>query len=269
MIKLFASDIDGTLMNARKEIHTRDIQAVREAMENGMIVCLASGRMYSEIKVVMEELSIPCYAICQNGASVISDTGVLLSANHFESELAASLFKFVQVPGLVTLICAADGNYVINMTKAVETVGERFLTPLIEKKDLLESIREREFLTTKFSVYGEVRILERLLQDLSNVFGENVTASFSDADGVDIMPAGVDKGTALLSLMSRLNIGCDEVACIGDSYNDLAMFKVTLYSYAMTCADEAVRKVAVHSASSVAEALEAVKNGDIPAFYQD
>ncbi|WP_054024589.1 Cof-type HAD-IIB family hydrolase [Bacillus sp. FJAT-28004] len=269
MIKLFASDIDGTLMNGRKEIHSRDIQAVREAMESGMIVCLASGRMYSEIKMVIEELAKPCYAICQNGASVISDTGVLLSANHFESELASSLFKFVHIPGLVPLICASDGNYVVNMNEAAATVGERFLTPLREKSDLLESIREQEFFPTKFSIYGEVPILERLLQDLANVYGENVTASFSDADGVDIMPAGVDKGTALLSLMSRLNIGSDEVACIGDSYNDLAMFRLTPYSYAMTAADEAVRRVAAHSASGVAEALESVRNGDIPAFLQD
>ena len=257
MIKLFASDIDGTLMNRRKEIHPRDLEAVREASENGMVVCLASGRMYSEIKMVMEELSKPCYAICQNGASVYSDTGVLLNAYHFDSVLAASLFDFVKAPGLVPVICAADGNYVVEKNASAERVGRRFLTPTIEKKDLIDSIRDQTFRTTKFSIYGDVPILERLLQDLESAYGETVTASFSDPDGVDIMPAGVDQGTALLSLMSRLNIEAHEAACIGDSYNDLAMFRVTPHSCSMADADEAVKRVASHSASSVAEALKA------------
>lgn len=263
MIKLFASDIDGTLMNRRKEIHDRDIKALREAAKKGMTVCLASGRMYSEIKLVIEQLLLPCYAICQNGASIYDDTGEMLNAYHFDSELAAALFEFVNAPGLVPVVCAAYGNYVVEWNAFVQRVGKRFLNPLMEKRDLIESVRSRDFRVTKLSIYGEVRVLRRLLDDLANAFGENVTASFSDPDGIDIMPAGVDKGNALLSLMRHLNIEAHEVACIGDSYNDLAMFRVTPHSWAMAGADEAVRRAAAHLASCVSEALKATADGDV------
>ncbi|MBD2871674.1 HAD family hydrolase [Paenibacillus arenilitoris] len=255
MIRLFASDIDGTLMNRRKEIEARDVEAVRQAIDGGMTVCLASGRMYDEIKLVMERLGRPCYAICQNGASVYSDAGELLHAYRFDRALASSLFDFVHAPGLVPVVCAADGNFVLDMNEPAERVGRRFLTPPIEDGGLRDSVCDGKFRATKFSVYGEVGRLERLLRDLADAYGESVTASFSDPDGVDVMPAGVHKGAALRSLMSRLGIGSGETACIGDSYNDLAMFRATPHSFAMEDADEAVRRVAAHAVVGVAEAL--------------
>ena len=44
---------------------------------------------------------------------------------------------------------------------------------------------------------------------------------------VDIMPRGVSKGSALKRLMDHLQIEANEVACIGDSFNDISMFEVT------------------------------------------
>lgn len=254
MLKLFVSDIDGTLMNAQKKILDEDIQKLQIANDSGVTICLASGRMYEEIKQVIDILNFPCYAICQNGASIFDEKGTVLRSNCFETELALSIYDFVQQSGLVPVICRADGNFVTHMTDEAERVGRRFLTPLCEKSDLPQAIHKGMEIT-KFSIYGPVPLLEVLLNQLKFEYFDQLTASFSDPDGIDIMPANVDKGAGIQLVEQYLGINQENVASIGDSYNDLAMFRRTAFSFAMTHAPEPVKEEAVFVANTVGEAL--------------
>jgi hydroxymethylpyrimidine pyrophosphatase-like HAD family hydrolase len=134
--KLFVSDIDGTLLDRYKRVHPSDIDAIRELHENGVSFCLASGRMYEEIKSVMDGMGVPYYAVCQNGASVYDRQGLLLASHTFEAVLALSIIRFLEGTGLVTVVCAADGNYVAVKDRLAEVVGERFLSELMEDCEL-------------------------------------------------------------------------------------------------------------------------------------
>ncbi|SFJ69980.1 hypothetical protein SAMN02799624_05560 [Paenibacillus sp. UNC496MF] len=254
MKKLFLSDIDGTLMNSRKEIHAEDIEAIREAHRSGVAVGLASGRMHAEIRQVMELLEVPCYAICQNGADLVGPDGETLRSNRYDAELASAVRAFTDREAFVPVVCGADGNYVTDLTPRAEQVGKRFLTPLRERARLAEEIADG-LPITKFSIYGKVPALRELLEQLRARFGDRITASFSDPDGIDVMPGRVDKGTAAEALMARLGIGRADAACIGDSFNDLAMFRACARSVAMSHAPEPVRDAATHAADSVADAL--------------
>src|SRR4051812_36738415 len=89
--KLFLSDIDGTLMDGRKQIRDEDIRAIREAHRQGVVIALASGRMHAEIKQVMDLLEVPCYAICQNGADLVGLDGNTVRSFRYEADLALSV----------------------------------------------------------------------------------------------------------------------------------------------------------------------------------
>ncbi|WP_256992259.1 HAD family hydrolase [Paenibacillus sp. XY044] len=111
-MKLFVTDIDGTLMDSNKQIQGEDITAIRQAHRQGVRMCLASGRMYEEIKVVMDVLEVPCYAICQNGATLVDCSGTVIVSNTFRSDLTLSVQHVTSSDDLVTVICSADANYV-------------------------------------------------------------------------------------------------------------------------------------------------------------
>ncbi|MCM3626067.1 HAD family hydrolase [Paenibacillus glycanilyticus] len=254
MIKLFVSDIDGTLMDRSKQIRAEDIEAIRLAHRQGVHICLASGRMHEEIKVVMELLAVPCYAVCQNGATIVDRDGTVIRASQFQSELALAVHQKTAPADLVTVICGGEGNYVAEQTADTERVGQRFLTPLIERRQVVSDMANG-MTVTKFSVYGEVPLLERMLEELDQQFGSRITASFSDPDGIDVMPGGVDKGAAVEALMELLGIRRDETACIGDSFNDLAMFRICSYSFAMSHSHGTVLRTATHRADTVGQAL--------------
>jgi len=68
------------------------------------------------------------------------------------------------------------------------------------------------------------------------------------------MPATVSKGAGLRMLMEVLGITSSEVACIGDSYNDLSMFDVALHSYARQHANAAIRDKASYVTDCVGNA---------------
>ncbi|SEO73102.1 hypothetical protein SAMN05518847_11048 [Paenibacillus sp. OV219] len=108
---------------------------------------------------------------------------------------------------------------------------------------------------TKFSIYGEVPALEALLKQLQEQYGDLITASFSDPDGIDVMPNNVDKGVGIRLLMEHIGVPAEGVACIGDSFNDLAMFRACEQSYAMAHAPQAVREEAAFVAETVGNAL--------------
>ena len=72
---------------------------------------------------------------------------------------------------------------------------------------------------------------------------------------VDIMPRGVSKGSALRRLMEHLQIEANEVACIGDSFNDISMFEVTPHSFTLHHAHPYVKEKANHIVRSVEEAI--------------
>ncbi|WP_336786136.1 HAD family hydrolase [Paenibacillus sp. MMO-177] len=254
MIKLFVSDIDGTLMDRNKQIRKEDIDAIRLAHRQGVHICLASGRMHEEIKVVMELLGVPCYAVCQNGATIMDQGGAVIRASTFQADLALALQQLTAPSDLVTVICGSEGNYVARQTAETELVGTRFLTPLIERRQLIEDMANG-MPVTKFSIYGEVPLLERMLETLDERFADRITASFSDPDGIDVMPGGVDKGAAVEALMQLLDIRREETACIGDSFNDLAMFRICSRSFAMSHSHDTVLTTATHRADTVGQAL--------------
>ncbi|GLX71267.1 HAD family hydrolase [Paenibacillus glycanilyticus] len=255
MIKLFVSDIDGTLMDRSKQIRQEDIDAIRLANEQGVHICLASGRMYEEIKVVMDVLGVPCYAICQNGATIVDQNGTVIQASRFDRELALNVHRYVAPAPLVTVICGSEGNYVAENSADTERVGQRFLTPLIENSDILDQMANG-MPVTKFSIYGEIPRLEQMLVELDQRFAERITASFSDPDGIDVMPGGVDKGAAVECLMQLLGVRRGETACIGDSFNDLAMFRICSRSFAMSHSHGTVLSTATHQADTVSQALQ-------------
>jgi len=250
------ADIDGTLMDEKKEILKQDIQAINDAVDNGVGFCLASGRMEEEINIVKDQLGISCFSVCQNGATVVDMTGQIIRSNVFKVQLAQSVLKAAwEHQDLVTIICNAKGNFVHTINPKVEQVGQRFLTPLRVEPQIKKLISCGEFQVTKFSIYGSVPALEKMLRTLDHQLNDHITSFFSDPDGIDVMPGGVDKGAGIEAIMDLEKIESKDVACIGDSFNDIAMFQVSGQSFAMSQAKVDVKKEAKFIVNNVSSAL--------------
>ena len=68
MIKLIATDMDGTLLNAAHEISQPNIDAIKYAQEQGITVVIATGRAFYEAQAPVADTDLTVPYICLNGA---------------------------------------------------------------------------------------------------------------------------------------------------------------------------------------------------------
>ena len=71
MIRLIATDIDGTLTRPGREIPEENRAALREAHGRGVVVALATVRVRWTADEVVKDLGIPCPLVSQGGAAVL------------------------------------------------------------------------------------------------------------------------------------------------------------------------------------------------------
>jgi HAD superfamily hydrolase (TIGR01484 family) len=160
MIKLIVSDLDGTLLDHSKKVAARDREALQQATDQGIGLCLASGRMHVEMKQVMEEIGIEAHSVSQNGAFVHLRDGRLLHSKLFAPALAAELFDIAGPYDLVKLICSGEANYITHLSEASDSIQARMFQPFIVHPHPEEAFT-RDLPVCKFSFFGD---LETLLQ---------------------------------------------------------------------------------------------------------
>lgn len=71
MYKLIAIDLDGTLLNSYGEISTKNREAIKNAIEKGIQVVLASGRPVISIKNIANDINANKYMVCGNRSYIV------------------------------------------------------------------------------------------------------------------------------------------------------------------------------------------------------
>lgn len=254
MIKLWVSDLDGTLLDHRKQVSQRESEALTWAKSQGVQLVLASGRMLCEMTQVMSAIGHPTIFISQNGALTHLANEQLLTSHYFEPRLVSQVYARTASASIVRLICSGDVNYISHLTSASDLIQQRMFQPFQVLEDAECAITHSQPVC-KLSYFGDMNELLLIQDQLDTQFPQQLTQFVSDIDCLDIMPYGVSKGSALRHLLNHLHIEPHEVACIGDSFNDISMFDVTPHSFAMHHAHPDVKKTATYVVDSVADAI--------------
>ncbi|MBG9790100.1 HAD family hydrolase [Brevibacillus laterosporus] len=261
MIKMFVSDLDGTLLTDEKKIDPADREALLFLAKKGIQICIASGRIDRDIKWVIEELGHQCHRVSQNGGFVITREEQLLHACDFDPEMARKLCETGNEFDAISLVSVGDEVYLTKKT-AYKEIEEAHKEQIKEEPNLINMFSD-QLKPTKLTYIGEMDILKQLQQKVHELYPEQFDSFVSFSDCLDLMPLHVSKGDGVGRLMKNLDVSPEEVACIGDSYNDLPMFEAVTHSFAMEHADEAIKEKAAHTVKSVREAAEwvAQQNG--------
>src|ERR671916_3510913 len=69
--RMIAIDLDGTLLSPAGEVTPRARQAVRKALDAGLLVCFATGRNWTESKTVLQAVEHYDSAVFVGGAMVV------------------------------------------------------------------------------------------------------------------------------------------------------------------------------------------------------
>ena len=88
MIRLIASDMDGTLLNNDHDIDIETVEAIRKAEEAGIIFAISTGREYDSVKVLLDKHNIKAQCVLSNGAEYRDEDGnILFIGSNLDPEL--------------------------------------------------------------------------------------------------------------------------------------------------------------------------------------
>jgi hypothetical protein len=94
-MRLFVTDLDGTLLDSEHRSTEFGIEALRKAVDAGIEVCIASGRSYADIMGKISGFGISPYVISSNGASLHDKDGKKLMTTSIPIGEAAAAMKYL------------------------------------------------------------------------------------------------------------------------------------------------------------------------------
>lgn len=231
MYQLVATDMDETFLGFDHSVPQANIDAILRMRELGVLFVPASGRAYGSIMNSLRDLPEAClegsYVISYNGGCInrVGDPVPIIS-NRMPFEVVDRLFQHAVFLGDIGMhIYTQSGDiwgYNITQSELDYLAGHMDLK--LFEGDSIEFLRDVP-LSKCLYVYEDLDLLHELALTMDPALTEGLSTTFSSGRYYEFNPGGVDKGSGLRELASRLGIDiADTIAC-GDSANDMAMLE--------------------------------------------
>ncbi len=241
MIKLVASDIDGTLVkDGTMEINPEVFDVFEKLHDKGIYVAVASGRHWISIEYLFDKIKDKIFYISNNGG-YIGMHGRTLFFNEMDPNIVKELVKDAKkIPGIDVLLSTADGDYSDTKNqKLLELSSKGYHVDIHQVDDLLKLDKP----VNKTALYYDGNIAP-LVVDIRKKYADKIKLNLSGEIWLDAGALGVSKGAAIKELQKSLGIKKEETMVFGDQENDIPMFEAAYYSYAVGNAVDAAKKAA-------------------------
>lgn len=246
MIKLIASDMDGTLLTSESKLPSNMSSVLDKLDSKDIPFVAASGRSLHSIEKTFGSLANRICIVSDNGA-VVKHKGNIV----FSSVLSKTDWKAITTDALeaketsIVFIGVDHAYYIINHEEHRQILTE-FFTNAKEIKSLAE-VEGDIIKITLLSLEHTKRNFDDLLypkycNDFSVVFG--------GAIWIDFMNKEVNKGAGLQKLLELYDVDADHLMAFGDYHNDIQMLKLANHSYAVQNAHEDVKSIAKYHIGS-------------------
>lgn len=252
MIKLVASDLDGTiLLNGAQEVDESLIKVVDHLTEQGVIFAPASGRQRASLQRLFGPIADKLMYIAENGALVTYHDQVI-AKTPMDRELAMRIIEDVdQIPNCELLISGEHTAYINPKTKEYEyrmTKVVKYHTTFI---DDFHNVPEDILKIAVCDLSGIKNSKEHFLGKWSKLAATAVSGELY----LDFTDLSANKGNAMKQIQKKMGISPDECMAFGDNFNDLEMLESVTHSYAMEKAVDEIKKHAEHVTPWVEQTL--------------
>ncbi|MDD7306155.1 MAG: HAD family hydrolase [Peptoniphilaceae bacterium] len=254
MIKLFAFDLDGTILNSRSIMDKKTIAALNKLEENGIIFVFASGRVTSSVSYLMDKTAIDNPFVANNGAVSFLNKDTLLKENYLDTDILKKLIAFANKKNLYYHFYDLSTFYseylvedrIRHLIKE-KTIGLKYQVNISIAEDPLARLMENKAKALKFQMFVDedsAYFKNDLIEELKNDFGQKIYITSSANSLIEIMASGVSKWQAVLDIAQNLGIKNNEIAAIGDQDNDYLMVKNAQIGFAMGNASQELKNIA-------------------------
>ncbi|MBR5516738.1 MAG: HAD family phosphatase [Firmicutes bacterium] len=230
---IIALDLDGTLLNSKKELSEGNLAALKKAAEAGWEIVPTTGRFYGGMPEFIRGLPFVHYAITINGAYVEDlRGGQEIYTAEMSYQQAIEIMEYLdKLPVIYDCYMDNDAFMTESLKAKVDEIIESsrirkmfydLRKPVPELKDYLAQRKQDVQKIQFFTKDADLRI--HLLDELTEVF-EDIAVSSSSPQNIEINQIKATKGLALNALADYLGIDKSKTIAFGDGLNDISMLE--------------------------------------------
>jgi len=242
MYKLIAIDVDDTLLNDDLVVTEGTKEALSRAIEQGVVVTLATGRMFASAQKIARQIDLNVPIITYQGSLVkrLLDETVLYERS-VPQEAAQKLLDYCERRGLHLQLYVNDILYVREANEKAQGYSELSKIPFVVEPDFAKLLAQP---TTKMLIIDDPDLLDEVAVELGELIGDQTHITKSKAHYLEILHREGTKGHALQFLAEHYGCAIEETIAIGDAWNDREMIEVAGLGVAMGNAIESLKQVA-------------------------
>ena len=271
MIKVIASDLDGTLLDEHHELNSTTRDVIKRAQENGMRFMIATGRAFSQVEEILTEHELRCDCLVSSGAEVRTPEGEIVFSGHMKFSDCRDVYEVLKEYTIPFMFNAKDKDYCIGKVEELEknvinhiftfhqtlTMEEikkiPFYKRMVENTIIVSSFEELEALdiqVTKIFIFSnDLPMLAEINQKLQP--NKNIAVTSSFPNNLEITDVTAQKGPVLKWYIESLGYTMEEVMVFGDSMNDYSMLSMDFgATVAMENATPEIKKAAKYVTKS-------------------
>ena len=274
MIKVIASDLDGTLLDVNHRINHETAEMVRKACAAGIRFMVATGRNYEGAIRALDGEDFVCDYIVSSGAEVRNSQHKILFSTTTNMEKCKTVCAVLDRYNISYILCGPDKEYCIgtieemeqNIIEHIYTFNQNIPIEKIKDSEMYREMTERTKATpdfeslirdaakvTKVFAFSEnLELLAEAKKELEKIPGMAVSSSFFN--NLELTEEAAQKGPVLKNYIESLGYAMDEVMVFGDSLNDYSMISMDFgATIAMENADPEIKKAAKYITRSNAK----------------
>lgn len=250
MYKMVAVDLDGTMLNSYGEVTENTKRVIKQTIQKGTEVIIASGRSIDSIKTISNEIGSTKYMIAGNGAVVydIKNDKIVYE-------------KYIPKNKAIDIIKTCEQNsiyYNVYTNKSIIASSLRFNVLYYYKENIKKEDSKKTHITLVEDILKYVedmqdeKIMKIFICDSTQSVFNSIIKKFDGVQDLEVLDVShmsrkvikhgttdvpieyyyteismknVDKWYAIEYLIDKLNIEKNEVMTIGDNMNDKKMIE--------------------------------------------
>ncbi len=264
MIKMIATDIDGTILIPECEFSKGVKDCIHALKGNGIKVVLVTGRMHKAALQIAKELDLDTPVVSYQGG-LVCENGKILYEEYLSESQANKIIDWAKTEKIHINLYNNDILYSESDDYEIERYSKRqnvdFTVRLFEK---IEKTKVNKILAID---YNDANRIDKYEKELPKIFPELYIVK-STANFLEFSNPKASKYHAVKFLQRYWNLKDDEILTIGDHNNDIELLKAGGIKVAMGNATEDLKAVADYLTDTVQNDgfVKAVEKFVMPSF---
>ncbi|RRD40346.1 HAD-IIB family hydrolase [Leptotrichia sp. OH3620_COT-345] len=252
-MKYLFCDLDNTLIFNNK-IKKNDILAIQKWKKLGNDFIITTGRSFLGVKNILENyLKIDYKYIILNNGALIYKNNKKIYEKKLDSEIVFQILnEFIEDRNVYMRF---DDNGINTLvTSEIESKNNiNHIDKVIYKENLSLKGKEIYMLTifNKSKKEIDAKKIEKTIKKRYN----NILEVKMNKYAVDITFKGISKGNAICEILKYENIDKNDIYTLGDSFNDISMFKLNNNCFTLKTASFFIRKQVNYIVNNVEECI--------------